>query len=239
MGYIRTGIVVAAATLFFAGESMAASSVICANKKTGALAVRTLCSKNETRVKTLDALQGEPGEQGEQGPQGVQGPAGPGGGTITGVYAPFAANCAPYYHSPALPGMNGTVGIAGTSYMSNFAGDGKFTIYNVKPGTYNLVMMQLNSLSYAPLMETGSIGGFGTSIKTNVVVTEGQVTDLGTVTNGGTSCCGNGVKEGDEFCDRMDLGTSTETCESQGWPSGHLSCNWNCTGYSSQYCTGD
>ena len=50
------------------------------------------------------------------------------------------------------------------------------------------------------------------------------------VVTGGTAqpaFCGNGVKEGSESCDGLDLGG--QTCTTLGFGSGTLSCNTNCT----------
>ncbi|MGC9049126.1 MAG: lamin tail domain-containing protein [Patescibacteria group bacterium] len=46
--------------------------------------------------------------------------------------------------------------------------------------------------------------------------------------------CGNGIKEGSEECDGNDL--ADQTCQSQGFSSGTLSCNSNCT-FNTSSCT--
>ncbi|HEX9942187.1 MAG TPA: DNRLRE domain-containing protein [Thermoanaerobaculia bacterium] len=52
---------------------------------------------------------------------------------------------------------------------------------------------------------------------------------------GGTpAVCGNGVKESGEACDGADLGG--QTCQSQGFSSGTLACNANCT-FNTSGCT--
>ncbi len=46
--------------------------------------------------------------------------------------------------------------------------------------------------------------------------------------------CGNGLREGSEQCDGSDLGG--QTCQSQGFPGGTLSCNGDCT-FNTSGCT--
>ena len=51
---------------------------------------------------------------------------------------------------------------------------------------------------------------------------------------GNCIACGNGLREGTELCDPPDLGG--ETCQSQGWGAGTLSCNTTCDGFDFSEC---
>ncbi len=46
--------------------------------------------------------------------------------------------------------------------------------------------------------------------------------------------CGNNVREGTEVCDGTDLGG--QTCQSQGFDAGTLTCNLNCDGFNTSGC---
>jgi hypothetical protein len=48
--------------------------------------------------------------------------------------------------------------------------------------------------------------------------------------------CGNGILEGTEPCDGANLGG--QTCQSQGFASGTLTCNGTCTAFVTSGCTG-
>jgi plastocyanin len=50
----------------------------------------------------------------------------------------------------------------------------------------------------------------------------------------GCPVCGNNIKEGTEICDGTALNGGT--CQSQGYTSGNISCNSQCTGYDTTYC---
>lgn len=234
--YFKALPVLVALLMFVPSSAFGANSLICSNKKTGALSVKSKCAKNETALKNRTALtgdQGAVGPQGAAGPQGAtgaQGPIGPQGdqlGTITGTIKLFPSSCAQVDQS----GTYGNVAILGTSYSSSFTSSGTFAIYNVKPGTYTLYQTALNGSSFG--LGISSSGG-GTTIASNVTVQAGQVTNVGNVT-ANSSCCGNNVLESGETCDRNQL--NGETCISQGFAGGgDLYCSYGCSGYDTYDC---
>ncbi len=59
--------------------------------------------------------------------------------------------------------------------------------------------------------------------------------DTSGCTTGGGAVCGNGVLETGEVCDGADLGG--QTCQSQGFAGGTLSCNATCSGFDTSGCT--
>jgi hypothetical protein len=213
-------VVAQVAVLGIAAPTAHAADVICRRTSTGLLTVRPACLRGEVRIRTVSSLTGPSGPTGAAGAAGATGPTGPSGlsgGTITGVYQPYANGCAANNQSA----LRGKVEIGGTSYGSSFLANGAFTMYNVGSGTYTLSLTALNGNSFP----SASVVGFGASIASSVVVTEGNVTNVGTII-GNNSCCGNGTAETIESCDGVDL--KGASCVSRGYTSGTLACRANC-----------
>lgn len=212
--------------------SPVSADFICQKNSNGSLTVRPACLRGESKIKNLDSLTGAQGATGATGAAGAQGATGATGaagssgfGTITGVYLPTPQGCAVNNQ----PHLHGRVEIGGTSYSASFLANGSFAIYGVLPGTYTLSLTELAGNSFA----TTSMGGFGTSIANNVVVTAGSTTNVGTII-GTNSCCGNSLVEGAEQCDTQNLNGAT--CVSRGFGGGTLSCYNNCF-FNTEACT--
>ncbi len=142
-----------------------------------------------------------------------------GTGAVTGTLRPFGEACKQPPRS-----MYGTVAIPGTSYSAFFTKSGKFTMYNVRPGTYSLGIWSLNGNSFN--FSGTALAGPNKPIKTGVKVQPGKTTNLGTVVLS-DSCCGNGFIDAGEECDPGGTGelmSNGKTCQDFGFDSGELFC---------------
>ncbi len=140
-------------------------------------------------------------------------------GTVTGTFKLFPGTC----KQPSNPTLNGVVAIPGTSFAAHFTANGKFTMYNVKPGQYNLALWSLNGSSFSPMGT--SVAGPNTTIGAKFTVRNGRTTSLGTIA-AADNCCGNGLIDGTEVCDGSSL--KGKTCLSLGLPDGELRCENSC-----------
>lgn len=148
-------------------------------------------------------------------------------GTVTGTFKLFPATC----KQPSNPTMSGVVAIPGTSFAAHFTANGKFAIYNVKPGNYTLALWSLNGSSFSP--NGTSVAGPNTSIGSQFTVRNGRTTSLGTIAVGDT-CCGNGRIDGNEACDGSSL--KGKTCLSLGLQDGELRCESSCEAFDTSGC---
>lgn len=115
-------------------------------------------------------VQGLKGDKGDTGPQGAPGAGA--GGTITGRLVRIGSNCTSPY------GYSGQVSVLGTSYFSTLTEEGNFSIYNVLPGTYELLLtVRMNFSNPASFYYGGT-----PMLQQTVEVTSGQIKDLGLLT---------------------------------------------------------
>lgn len=221
--------------------AIASADVLCAAKTSGALRIKKKCAKNENTItnrRSLVGPKGDTGAIGPAGPTGASGPAGPtgptgpagAGGTITGQYLPFKAGCASQGGD-----IQGSVGVIGTNFESSLNGDGTFTLYNVTPGTFDLYLRTFSFVNPGSGANVGgSVSGSLPTLLSNVTVTGGQTTNVGTL-RGSSTCCGNFEIDNGEVCDAPDLNGAT--CVSLGRPGGELRCQTGCGAYNLSGCS--
>ena len=216
----RIFITVAIFAAIFSGATHAFADKVCLKIKNGKSLARTTvsssspCPRGYLEVVDSALLTGPTGPTGAQGPIGLQGTggaqgaAGPSGGTMTGQYLNFPSSC---QNSVGVSSVE--LYISGTSFQAKTNSDGGFTIYNVKPGTY--VLSDGNITSGA------------------ITVTEGNTTDVGTLSETST-CCGNSAFDEGETCDNDDINGGVINaggpvdplphCTALGFNSGSASC---------------
>ena len=216
--------------------AIASADMLCTNKTSGALSIKRKCAKNENAITNQKALVGPKGDTGPKGDAGAAGSAGPtgpagAGGTITGKYVSFAANCASQGGD-----VQGSVGVIGTNFESSLNLDGSFTLYNVSPGTYDLYLRTFSFVNPGSGVNVGggSTAGSLPTLLSNITVTGGQTTNVGTI-RGSSSCCGNFQVDNGEVCDSPDMNGAT--CISLGRLGGNLQCQSGCGGYNLDSCS--
>lgn len=114
----------------------------------------------------------------------------------------------------------------GDSFGASIVGDTLTAYY--KPSAASS-WSNIGSRTDSTYSSAGAVGAYWYSFNTGATLDNFGGGSLNPIT------CGNGIKEGSEVCDGTDLGG--QTCISNGFASGTLSCNSNCASLNTSSCT--
>jgi hypothetical protein len=144
------------------------------------------------------------------------------------VSNPVVINVKPEVRIDNVANMGETYTITGTGF-----GDAP------PEGAEDYLNVQINGevaeiISWSDTEIKASVSGYGTSDAGDTILVNALFCDAGFE---GSDACGNNIIEGSEVCDGTAL--DGETCETQGYLSGDLSCLSDCSGYDVSVCSND